>query len=200
MSESASETGRVIYTIGHSNHPLEAFLDLLHARHIDVLVDVRSRPYSKYAPHFNGQTLKEAVVAAGIRYAFFGKELGGRPDGAQFYDADGHVLYGRVAESPLFLEGISRLEKGIPKYRVAMMCSEENPAVCHRRLLVARVLTARGVSARHIRGDGRLQTEAELSREEASQAAGAGQASLFGAEEVTEWKSLRSVLPKKPPA
>ena len=93
-----------------------------------------------------------------------GRELGGRPAGAEFYDQEGHVLYSRVAESSLFLEGLERLQEGLREFRLALLCSEENPAACHRRLLVGRVLAERGVAIDHIRGDGRLQSEAELIR------------------------------------
>ncbi len=192
------ETPRAIFTVGHSNHPLETFLGLLRAHSIDVLVDVRSQPYSKFATHFNARDLKAAVEGSGVRYGFFGRELGGRPEGDEFYDAEGHVLYGKVAESPVFLEGLSRLERGIARFRVAMMCSEENPAICHRHLLVGRVLAGRGIAVVHIRGDGRLQTDAELMGEEGG--SDAGQGALFAAEEVTEWKSLRSVSPRRPPS
>src|SRR5829696_9023919 len=118
---------RAILTIGHSNYSLEAFIELLRAHRIEVLVDVRSQPYSKYTPHFESRALKESLPAAGIKYLFMGKELGGRPDGDEFYDSEGFVLYSRLAESPLFLEGISRLESGMEQgLRVAIMCSEEN--------------------------------------------------------------------------
>ena len=192
------EIGRLhIFTIGHSNHSLETFVDLLQQNGIEVLVDTRSQPYSKYASHFNKEALKLALPKVGIKYAFFGKELGGRPDGEAFYDEEGHVLYGNVAEAPFFLEGIERLEKGAAKYRVAIFCSEENPSVCHRRLLVTRVLQQRGDSVCHIRGDGRLQTEEELQAEDAAR--DGGQQSLFETEEVVVWRSILSVLPKKQP-
>jgi hypothetical protein len=76
------------------------------------------------------------------------------------------------------------------------MCSEEDPHQCHRRLLIARVLAERGIEVRHIRGDGRAQTEAELALDETS-----GQLGLdfAEAEEVTPWRSAQSVLPKKVP-
>lgn len=88
-------------------------------------------------------------------------------------------MYSRIAESPFFLDGIDRLMKGIKTYRVAVMCSEENPANCHRRLLVGRVLAKRGVSVRHIRGDGAIQDEDELAREEHRGKGEQAQLSLF---------------------
>ena len=194
MRENTSEIKRCIFTIGHSNHPLDSFIRLLKAHCVEVLVDVRSHPNSKRAPHFDGQTLKAAVTAAGIKYLFLGKELGGRPKGEEFYDAEGYVLYSRIAKSPLFLEGISRLETGVHKYRGAIMCSEENSVGCHRRLLIGRVLAERGTTVKHISGDGRLQTETELAGEEASQNRDQGQPAIFAAQETAPWKSIRSVL------
>src|SRR5258708_7400802 len=88
-----------IYTIGHSNHPAQLLLDLLRDHRIEVLVDVRSRPYARYTPHFDQQPLRAAVLEMGCKYLYLGKELGGRPEDRQFYDPDGHVLYGRVAAS-----------------------------------------------------------------------------------------------------
>ena len=96
--------------------------------------------------------LKLALQEAGIRYLYLGRELGGRPEGDEFYDDEGHVLYDRVAATCLFQEGLSRLERGIREYKVAMLCAEENPAACHRRLLVGRVLhRSRDSSGTHSR-------------------------------------------------
>ena len=198
MSDQAGEAQRCLYTIGHSNHALDTFIGLLEAHAIQALVDVRSQPYSRYTPHFESRPLKAAVTAREILYLYLGKELGGRPDGAAFYDADGYVRYDLVAESALFLEGIARLKQGIQKYRVAAMCAEEDPAGCHRRLLIGRVLAARGITVLHIRATGSLQREEEFGATDVPRRAGS-QLTLFPDEEVREWKSTRSVLRKEPP-
>jgi uncharacterized protein (DUF488 family) len=181
-----------LFTVGHSNHTPEKFLDLLRQHNIEVIVDSRSAPYSRYVPQFNKAALQVLVQQAGLKYLFLGKELGGRPEGAEFYDAEGYVLYFRVAESAPFREGVARLEKGIRQYRVALLCSEEDPFVCHRRLLVSRVLAQRGVTICHIRGDGTLQTDVAL-QEGIPQ-----QGSLFDFPEDHAWKSLRPIAPKLP--
>lgn len=160
-----------IYTIGHSNHTLDAFLDLLRLHRIEVLIDTRSAPYSRFAPQFNKDALKAAVLGQGMRYGFYGRELGGRPEGDEFYDAQGHVLYGEVEKSPPFQEGLARLMGGAANCRVALLCSEEDPNVCHRRLLVTRILDGVGIEVAHIRGDGRLESERELQAAEARLAA-----------------------------
>jgi uncharacterized protein (DUF488 family) len=197
MIEMVSEADQPrILTIGHSNHPIDRFLDLLRYHRVDVVVDTRSQPYSKYSPQYDLHELKRALGENGFRYVFLGRELGGRPDGKEFYDDDGHVLYSRVAESPAFLEGIAHLESGLLDHRVALLCSEENPAGCHRRLLIGRILEMRGVAVDHILGDGRLQSEQELAAEEAAEKTD-NQLALFEYETVPEWKSIPSVSRKK---
>jgi uncharacterized protein (DUF488 family) len=186
-----------VFTVGHSNHEESAFLELLARHAIDVLVDVRSQPYCGYSTHFNQEPLRQAAESRGIRYLFLGRELGGRPDGDEFYDDEGHVLYDRVAESPPFRQGLERLERGLRQYRVALMCSEENPRICHRWLLVGRVLRERGIELEHIRGDGRLQSDAELEAE-GTDPHRPRQLQLF-AGEAPPWRSLRSVSPRRRP-
>ena len=183
-----------VFTVGHSNHPIEDFLQLLSRHNIDVLVDIRSSPYSKFSPHFNQHNLQEAVKDAGRKYLFLGRELGGKPKDPAFYDEEGYVLYWKIAESPLFQQGIERLRTGIASYTVALLCGEENPSHCHRRLLVGRVLSNSGVELLHIRGDGQVQTESDLELENAMPAE---QMSLFsqpGKDAV--WRSTQSVLRK----
>jgi uncharacterized protein (DUF488 family) len=182
-----------LFTIGHSNHEQEALIELLRRHAIEVLADVRSQPWSRHSPQFNVEPLKAALQVAGIKYLFLGDQLGGRPEG----DEQGYVLYYRLAESPRFRAGIERLQGGIRATRVALMCSEEDPSVCHRFLLVTRVLAPSGIDIRHIRGDGRLQSDAEL---RAAASDDRRQGLLFQEMECDAWRSLRSVLPKAPPS
>jgi uncharacterized protein (DUF488 family) len=184
-----------ILTIGHSNHPLDRFLDLLRLHVVEVVVDTRSHPVSKYVPQYDSANLRRALPDVGIQYVFMGRELGGRPQGDQFYDPGGHVLYDKVAESTLFLQGIARLEKGMQSHKVALLCSEEDPVACHRRLLVSRVLEQRGVRIAHIRGDGRLQAEVELAAE--PETGDDAQLALFDYQEEPQWKSIPSVSQKR---
>jgi len=186
-----SETrDRRLLTIGHSNHAHEHFQSLLREHGVEVLVDVRSWPHSRYVEWVDRTQLPGVVSRAGAKYLFLGDRLGGRPEGEEFYDGDGHVLYSRLATSPDFCTGIERLRRGLERYRVAIMCSEEDPAECHRRLLVAKVLLEQGVDVSHIRGDGRIEEEPGL----IEMSGGA----LFDDEE-TLWRSSRSVSRKRPP-
>ena len=189
----------VVYTVGHSNVPLESFLALLARHQIATLVDVRSAPYSRYVPHFNRNALEPAVERAGIAYRFAGESLGGRPEGDEFYDAEGHVLYARVAQTPSFRRGIARLQELAASGHVAVMCGEEDPAGCHRRLLVGRVLAREGALLRHIRADGHVEEEREV-------ALAVPPPSLWddpddaAAREEAQWKSIRPVSRSTPPS
>jgi uncharacterized protein (DUF488 family) len=148
-----------VFTIGHTRHELRHFLDLLREHAVELVVDVRSQPTSRFARWSRRRTLARALADAGLRYLFLGAELGGRPEVREFYDAAGRVLYARLAESPSFLEGMEQLEPEIGRTRLALLCSEEDPTRCHRRLLVGRVLIGRGIEIQHIRGDGRVEPE-----------------------------------------
>ncbi len=186
--------GHCIYTIGHSNHAMETFIALLTQEKIEVLIDTRSSPFSRYSPQFNRDSLKAAIQDVGIKYGFYGRHLGGRPDDEAFYDADGRVDYSQLAKSFLFNDGLERVVSGSRKFRTALLCSEENPSICHRRLLVSRVLFEQGIAIYHIRGNGTVQSEEDLRRQE--NADRNAQPVLFEEETADEWKSIQSVLPK----
>ena len=182
---------RTIFTIGHSSHAAEQFAGLLQQHEIQVLVDTRSSPYSRYSPQFDREALRELAATAGAKYLYLGDVVGGRPRDEGCYDAEGRVLYGRVATQPEFVEAIERLERGADEFRVALLCSEEDPAHCHRRLLISRVLMARGAEVQHIRGDGSLETDEVV-------AAKSGKAlveppSLFGEIDEAGWRSTNAI-------
>ena len=155
---------------------------------IEVLVDIRSRPYSRHAPQFNTTAIEATLSGNGIRYLFLGRELGGRPVEETFYDTKGRVDYVLVERSRPFLDGIKSVEREIQSNRISLLCSEEDPARCHRRLLVGRALEERGFTLLHIRGDGSIQIEGETE---------GGQPVLFPEREASPRKSIRSVSRKR---
>lgn len=149
------------YTIGHSGHSIDKFVRLLEARQIEVVVDVRSRPYSKYHRHFSYDAIAENLRDRGLRYLFLGKELGGKPDEEEFYDG-GRPDYDKLRGSDRFAEGLTRLLKGLGEYRIALMCAEEDPARCHRQHLIAPALEAEGFRVEHLRADGSSELSTQL--------------------------------------
>jgi uncharacterized protein (DUF488 family) len=154
-----------IYTVGHSRHPAEHFAALLHAQQIALLVDVRSHPVSKWAPQFAKAALMQMLATHSIEYLFLGRELGGRPAGSHFYGPDGSVDYAHRAEAPDFKAGIDRLVARAHERTTAILCAEEDPARCHRRLLITPALRRLGIDVVHIRGDGRIEPESAASSE-----------------------------------
>ena len=150
-----SEKG-IVLTIGHSNHPLDVFVNLLLTHDVTAVADVRSVPYSRYNPQFNRESLEKALKTNGIEYIFLGRELGARSDDRSCYE-NGRIQYARLARTDLFREGIERVISSTSNYRVALMCAEQEPLECHRTLLVACVLAGRGVVIKHILPDGRLE-------------------------------------------
>jgi uncharacterized protein (DUF488 family) len=156
-----------LYTIGHSNHSLSALVGLLDGREIVNLVDVRTDPYSRYNPQFNKETLEYELPRLKIRYLFMGKVLGGRPDDPKLYkhrasrsgevDFLHEVDYPQIMRRDWFQQGIQELLDLAELDNTAIMCSEEDPAECHRHHLIAKYIMEKfpEVEVRHIRGDGK---------------------------------------------
>jgi uncharacterized protein (DUF488 family) len=149
-----------VYTIGHSTHPIERFVELLRQHGVTALADVRSMPYSRFNPQYSKAALERTLKANGIAYVFLGKELGARSDDPSCYEND-KVRYSRIAKTALFHAGIERVKKGVGVHRVALMCAEREPLECHRTLLVSRELEREGVAVTHIHGDGHLETHSD---------------------------------------
>jgi uncharacterized protein (DUF488 family) len=160
-----------LYTIGHSTLTIDDFLGLLKENYIQVLVDVRSQPFSRFNPQFNRDSFKHAMAYANIEYIFAGEHLGGRPTDPTCYK-DGVVPEGRanylklvdyaeVMKRDWYQRGIERLLQIAADRLTAIMCSEEDPMQCHRHHLIAQTLLKRDVTVWHIRSDGMIE-EAEL--------------------------------------
>ena len=115
------------------------------------------------------------------------RSLGAVPTREGHYDAGGHALYGPMSEEESFATAVERLIEGARRYRIALVCSEGDPQDCHRRLLVGKVLSDRGVELRHILPDGTIRTELSVALSDDR-----AQCSFF-AEEQTPWRSTQSV-------
>ena len=154
-----------LYTIGHSAHPIEKFIALLKMHEIELLVDVRSTPASRFHPQFNQQRLEQSLAAEGVAYAYLGNELGGRPADPALYEKELPAKKGKarplanfeeVMKRDWFVHGIQELLEIFPKQTTAILCSEEDPNRCHRHLLIGEYLnrTQPDIDVIHIRGDG----------------------------------------------
>ncbi len=156
----AKRASPLLYTIGHSTHPIETFSGLLSQHEIAVLAEVRSFPSSRRWPQFNQDELKASVERADIAYQWF-RALGGRRH-SQLRDSP-HVAweqpafrsYADYADRPEFAAAIVQLGELAATQRTAIMCSEGLWWRCHRRI-IADHLTVRGWEVRHIMPDGKL--------------------------------------------
>jgi uncharacterized protein (DUF488 family) len=155
---------RQVLSIGHSTLDYEQFVARLKAAGITAVADVRTSPFSRNFPQYNRETLKEALAQDDIAYVFLGKELGGRPKGREYY-TDGIADYEKMATADTFRAGLDRIEQGVRKYRIAIMCSELNPLDCHRCLLVGRALAGRGLTIGHILSDGQIVRQEGIERQ-----------------------------------
>ncbi|MGD2181886.1 DUF488 family protein [Lusitaniella coriacea] len=150
-----------LFTVGHSNHSIEAFLRLLQQHKVSALADVRSHPYSRYLPHFSRDVLKVSLQEAGIAYVFLGRELGARPPDLSCY-VNGKALYEKIAATTEFQTGLERLQRGAEQYNISLMCAEQDPITCHRAILICRHLQRKGLEIEHILKDGTLESHDAL--------------------------------------
>ena len=138
-----------LYSIGHSNQSFEEFLEMLQSQQINVIVDVRSVPASKYTPQFNKEPLQICLKRAGINYLPFAEEFGARR--TDCLDENNNVNFEKAVQTETFLHGVERLNNGLSKgYHISLMCSEANPLECHRFALVSRYFYEQGVNMLHI--------------------------------------------------
>ena len=163
-----------LYTIGHSVHSLERFVQLLDENGVMTLVDVRTAPASRYQPQFNRASLEQFLPQHDIQYVFAGKYLGGRPSDPTCYkkrtlppegaDYLHEVDYPEVMKRPWFVKGVQRLLEIADEQMTGIMCSEEDPALCHRHHLIARYILREypEVNVQHIRGNGTVFSAASL--------------------------------------
>jgi uncharacterized protein (DUF488 family) len=148
-----------LFSIGHSNLSAERFLAMLQGAGVNAVADVRSTPYSRFCPWFSQKPLAAALAAAGIDYAAMGDVLGGRPRDDALY-RDDVADYEAMATLPDYITGLERLIDAATRWRLCLMCAEHEPLDCHRCLLVARSLAARGVTVGHILHDGSVEAHA----------------------------------------
>ena len=129
-----------LYSVGHSNHSMEAFLAILDAFEIHSLVDVRSYPTSSHCPQFDQSHLESCVTQHGITYHWF-QDLGGYRKGLggsspnQGLHEGGFRNYADYMLTETFRTAAGRL-LGIARVRTtAMMCAEKDVTRCHRQYL-----------------------------------------------------------------
>lgn len=154
-------SGALLLSIGHSNHPFERLLALLRRHDIDLVADVRARPFSRHVPHFSKDRLARLLADEGLRYAYLGRELGGMPPRDALAPAP--RTFAERAAAPAFEQGLARLLELAATQRTAMLCRERDPLDCHRFHLIGRALRDRA-PMQHILPGGDLEAHAATER------------------------------------
>ena len=97
-----------------------------------------------------------------MKYLFLGDQLGGKPKDIEIQDEHGEIDYSALKEDSSFKEGIQRLMNGAKDFTLCLMCSEEDPAKCHRGMLLAKELTKLGIEMHHIRHSGNVELQESM--------------------------------------
>ncbi len=155
----------IIYTIGHSTHPMDYFLTLLQAFAVNCLVDVRSVAASAHNPQYNKEPLSTVLKNNGITYLHLPREFGARHRDSDLLDENGKLDFEKVRRSWHFKHGIDRIWRGVEnRYIISLMCSESNPLDCHRFSMIAVALEERGLHVQHIMKDKTLKSSLDLEK------------------------------------
>lgn len=177
-TENPAQETPTLYSIGHGTKKIQDFIEELKAFGIQYVLDVRSKPFSKWNPQFNQASLTESLRDQGIVYVFAGDTLGGLPDDRSCYDHDGKVVYDLIKTKDFFKEGLKRLTTANEKkVKLAIMCSESKPEECHRSKLIGQELLNHGISLQHIASKKRVKSQVEVITELTK---GKGTTDLFG--------------------
>lgn len=152
----------LLYTLGHSNHGFEDFLALLRRHAVETVADVRSRPFSRFVPHFTKDRLERLLAGEGIGYLYLGRELGGKP--LRDDPPQTRLDYAARVAQPAFRAGIARLLEAAGAHRTAIVCRERDQLECHRLHLICRYVRTTVGEIRHILPDGRIEDHAITER------------------------------------
>jgi uncharacterized protein (DUF488 family) len=157
---------QLIYTVGHSTHQPEYFLELLHTYEVNCIIDVRSVAASAYNPQYNKEPFSNFLKNNKINYFHFAEEFGARHADPDLLDDEGKVDFEKVRKSWNFKNGVEKLWKEIEKGSIiALMCSESEPFDCHRFSMISIALERDGFEVKHILKDKTLKSNAQLERD-----------------------------------
>lgn len=155
----------VIYTIGHSNYPVEKLIDMLRYYNINCVVDIRGTPYSKYNVQYNKETIEKTLKDEGFIYIYMAKELAAKRLNKISYNKEGYADFEKVMNEEDFKYGIERLKKGCQKgYNIALLGAMQDPIRCHRSILVGRALRDNDFIVKHILDDYSTASQEDLEK------------------------------------
>ncbi len=149
-----------LYTIGYSAFDVRQMTDVLSTYGINLIIDVRSLPYSTYYPDYNKEALERFLKENSIYYRNYAQEFGAQQMEKQFFADEGFLDFELFAKSDRFLHGFKKIQANIDKnYTISLMCAEKDPAECHRSIMITRVFAKSGFFIKHILHDGKIETQ-----------------------------------------
>ena len=152
-----------LFTIGYSGFPdIRDFIDTLKYHGVQILIDVRSSPFSAYYAQYNKDQLGPMLKVAGIYYYNYAKQFGARQEDHAYY-RNGRLDFEVFSHSEPFLEGIRSVEKSTAS--IAFMCAEKHPSECHRAILVAKAFSDRGHEITHLKPGGITLSQHDIDNE-----------------------------------
>lgn len=125
-----------IFTTGHGNATTAELIDRLKLAGVVLVVDVRTKPYSRHHPQHSKLQLREALHEEGIEYLWRGSNLGG------------------LGENRFFTETVQEVARLAESRRVALLCSETDWHHCHRHTMLEPAFLAEGLDVIHLERDG----------------------------------------------
>lgn len=151
-----------IFTVGIGNLPIQDFIKNLQRNKVQAVIDIRSKPYSRYRPSYNRQNIEKHLSACKIGYKFLGNDLGGLPNNPALYTND-LPDYEKIRKTIFYQQGLNYLEKGMEfNCQMALLCACSDYAKCHRWNLIGRDLERLGYQVIHIQRDGSLTQDRRL--------------------------------------
>ncbi|MCI6361199.1 MAG: DUF488 domain-containing protein [Eubacterium coprostanoligenes] len=151
-----------IYTIGYSAFSINEFIETIKNFGISCVIDVRSSPFSNYYADYNKDTLERTLKEHNILYRNYANEFGARQTDPMFYTGD-IVDFDKFIKSAQFLEGVSKVNKGIERgYSFVLMCAEKDPIKCHRSIMLGKGFSENGFDVKHIVSKTEIESQREL--------------------------------------
>lgn len=180
----------IIYTVGHSTHPIKYFIELLVSCGVNCVVDVRSLAASRFNPQYNKKAFAASLDDHNITYIHLPEEFGARQTDPAILDTEGRVDFGKVRASEKFKDGVRRLWREVDRqFTIALMCSESEPLHCHRFAMISPALM--DFDVRHILKDKSVIGQRQLENELIELYSKKKQPDMF-ASSVTESERLRN--------
>ncbi len=152
-----------LHTIGYASFNVHEMIEVLHHYGINLIIDVRSLPYSSHYPDYNKESFEHFLKKNSIHYRNYAREFGAQQTERSFFSNEGFLDFEVFVESDRFLQGFDKIQISIEKkYTVALMCAEKDPMGCHRAIMITPVFHRKMFSIKHILSNGNFENQNDI--------------------------------------